>query len=283
MREHDVPQFTVDAPPAGRRLRPVRGLVLHRARATPTCSPRSTSPGSRCTPPTAATSTRSWSPAGTRPSTPSRSPTSSTPRSLGDGEEAVLRDHRHRARRGRPRAARRRREPSCCCGSAADRRSSTCPPFYDVEYLPDGRIQRVVPEPPGRAVAGGQAHRHGPRRVALPEAAAGAAGRDACTSDASVEIFRGCTRGCRFCQAGMITRPVRERSASPASARWSSTACCKPPGFEEVGLLVAVERRPLRDRGARQGPGRPLRGHQHRRCPCRAPASTRSTSTSPTS
>ena len=29
---------------------------------------------------------------------------------------------------------------------------------------------------------------------------------------ASVEIFRGCTRGCRFCQAGMITRPVRERS-----------------------------------------------------------------------
>ena len=27
----------------------------------------------------------------------------------------------------------------------------------------------------------------------------------------SVEIFRGCTRGCRFCQAGMITRPVRER------------------------------------------------------------------------
>ncbi len=30
----------------------------------------------------------------------------------------------------------------------------------------------------------------------------------------NVEIFRGCTRGCRFCQAGMITRPVRERPAA---------------------------------------------------------------------
>jgi radical SAM superfamily enzyme YgiQ (UPF0313 family) len=34
----------------------------------------------------------------------------------------------------------------------------------------------------------------------------------------NVEIFRGCTRGCRFCQAGMITRPVRERPADQVVA-----------------------------------------------------------------
>ena len=53
------------------------------------------------------------------------------------------------------------------------------PAFYDVSYLPDGRIQRVAPsaDAPGRAVARVQAHRHGPRRVALPEAAARAARR----------------------------------------------------------------------------------------------------------
>jgi radical SAM superfamily enzyme YgiQ (UPF0313 family) len=51
----------------------------------------------------------------------------------------------------------------------------------------------------------------------------------------SVEIFRGCTRGCRFCQAGMITRPVRERR--PETVQRLVEEGVRDTGFEEVGLL----------------------------------------------
>ena len=50
-----------------------------------------------------------------------------------------------------------------------------------------------------------------------------------------IEIMRGCTRGCRFCQAGMITRPVRERPVEEVIT--ALREAMQLTGFEEVGLL----------------------------------------------
>ncbi|HJU96790.1 MAG TPA: TIGR03960 family B12-binding radical SAM protein [Jiangellaceae bacterium] len=108
------------------------------------------------------------------------------------------------------------------------------PKFYDVSYLPDGRIQRVVPN---RSGVPWRVHKHTvmdldswpyPRKPLVPLA-------ETVHERFSVEIFRGCTRGCRFCQAGMITRPVRERSIT-AIGDMVQTGL-ERSGFEEVGLL----------------------------------------------
>ncbi len=51
----------------------------------------------------------------------------------------------------------------------------------------------------------------------------------------SLEVMRGCTRGCRFCQAGMITRPMREKS--PAKLMEQAEALVRNTGHEDISLV----------------------------------------------
>jgi radical SAM family uncharacterized protein len=108
------------------------------------------------------------------------------------------------------------------------------PRFYDVSYLPDGRIARVAPNRPDVPF---RVHKRTvmdldewpyPKQPLVPLA-------ETVHERMSVEIFRGCTRGCRFCQAGMITRPVRERSLTGIGEMVQ--AGLDATGYEEVGLL----------------------------------------------
>jgi radical SAM family uncharacterized protein len=150
---------------------------------------------------------------------------------IGDGEQAVGRVTdlvREWKQAGRPRG----REGLLL--QLAGTGGVYVPRFYDVHYLPDGRIQRVAPNRPG---VPWRVSKHTvmdldewpyPKQPLVPLA-------ESVHERMSVEIFRGCTRGCRFCQAGMITRPVRERSLEGIGQMIERGLAAT--GFEEVGLL----------------------------------------------
>lgn len=148
---------------------------------------------------------------------------------MGDGEEVVLEidDVLRRAKaegRSRPELLR----------ALADVEGVYVPSLYEPRYTDDGRLSRTVPAAPGvpplvpkRTVQDLEAWPY-PQRQIVPMT-------ETVHERFSVEIFRGCTRGCRFCQAGMITRPVRERR--PETVQRLVEEGVADTGFEEVGLL----------------------------------------------
>lgn len=106
------------------------------------------------------------------------------------------------------------------------------PSLYEVAYHEDGTIKSFLPKDGAPAVV----HKrlmldmdksYYPDNFVVPMV-------EIVHDRAVQEIFRGCIRGCRFCQAGFIYRPVREKSPDTINAQ--CRALCENTGYDEVSL-----------------------------------------------
>lgn len=107
------------------------------------------------------------------------------------------------------------------------------PSFYQVDYREDGRIKSVSPKHPGvsdrvrRRLVKDLDAGYFPRRPIVPFL-------EVVHDRIMLEVFRGCQRGCRFCQAGMIYRPTRERRLATLCDQ--ARGLVASTGYDEVSL-----------------------------------------------
>ncbi|MCD5415034.1 MAG: TIGR03960 family B12-binding radical SAM protein [Clostridiales bacterium] len=107
------------------------------------------------------------------------------------------------------------------------------PSFYEVDYLSDGRINKVypvnthTPKSVKKRIINDLENVFYPEKLIVPFV-------NIVHNRVMLEIFRGCSRGCRFCQAGMIYRPVREKSVNKLCEL--AGELLESTGYEEISL-----------------------------------------------
>ena len=107
------------------------------------------------------------------------------------------------------------------------------PAFYDVAYEDDGRVKSFTPNNPNasptikKRIIRDMSKVFYPDKFVVPYC-------EIVHDRAIVEVLRGCIRGCRFCQAGYIYRPLREKNTGVICRETKSL--CESTGYEEVSL-----------------------------------------------
>ena len=107
------------------------------------------------------------------------------------------------------------------------------PSFYDVEYNEDNTLKSVTPNNPNaKAVITKRIMKDfdkaiAPDKIIVPFG-------EVVHDRVMLEIFRGCIRGCRFCQAGYVYRPVRQRKAETLTDLADKLLSCS--GYDEISL-----------------------------------------------